>query len=53
MDNDEREKKEEIDFQKRLRAIKNKVRPFMEEENQRMEDGVLKVLKQHRESLSK
>ncbi len=47
------EKEEEIAFQKRLLAIKSKARPITEEENQRMEDRDLMVLKQHRESISK
>ncbi len=36
----------------RLQAIRNRARPFTEEENQRMEDRVLTVLKKHRESTS-
>ncbi len=40
-------------LQKRLQTIKNKARPFTEDKNRRMEDNVLTVLKQHRESLLK
>ncbi len=45
VDKEERENEEEIAFQKRLQAIKSKARPFTEEENQRMEDRVNKILK--------
>ncbi len=50
MDKEEREKEEEIAFQKRLQAIKSKARPFTEEENQIMEDRVKMTLKQLRDS---
>ncbi len=53
VDKEQKEKEEEIAFQKRLQAIKSRVRPFTEEENQKMEDRVLKVLEQHRQSLPK
>ncbi len=50
VDKEEHEKGEEIAFQKRLQAIKSKARPFTEEENQRMEDWVKMILKQHWDS---
>ncbi len=50
MDKKERDKQEEIAFQKRLQAIKSRARPFTEEENQRMEDRVKTTLNQLRDS---
>ncbi len=47
---EEQEKREELTIQKQLQAIKDKARPFTPEENKQMEDRVLNVLKQHRDS---
>ncbi len=46
----ERDKQDEIAFQKQLLAIKSRARPLTEEENQRLEDRVMTTLKQLRDS---
>ncbi len=50
VDKKERDKQEEIAFQKQLLAIKSRARPLTDEENQRLEDRVTTTLKQLRDS---